>query len=91
MQEDRRRRGHRALRRMEDFLTVPWCHPGIPPRFPEMNEVPDPRDWERSRVIVWSVGLTRWGRAGRCTRRDGREQAEAEVAEVTFIVKAAKT
>ena len=24
-----------------------------------MNEVPDPRDWERSRrVIVWSVGLT---------------------------------
>lgn len=45
---------------MEDFLTVPWCHPGDTAAIlSEMNEVPDPRDWERSRrVIVWSVGLT---------------------------------
>ena len=45
---------------MEDFLTVPWRHPGDTAAIlSEMNEVPDPRDWERSRrVIVWSVGLT---------------------------------
>ena len=42
------------------FLVRPVDPPGgYASILEEMNEVPDPRDWERSRrVIVWSVGLT---------------------------------
>ncbi|ACO65285.1 predicted protein [Micromonas commoda] len=44
---------------MEDFLSVPWAPGDVASILAEMNEVPDPRDWERSRrVIAWSVGLT---------------------------------
>ena len=45
---------------MEDFLSVPWRHPDdVAAILAEMNEVPDPGDWERSRrVIAWSIGLT---------------------------------
>jgi pheromone shutdown protein TraB len=45
---------------MEEFIAVPWDHPSdTEALMAAMEEVPDPKDWERSRrAIALSVGLT---------------------------------